>query len=241
MSYTNEQRFIRNQMLLGADCIERLAACHVVIVGLGGVGSYAAEAVARAGVGKLTLVDHDDVDVSNINRQLCALTSTVGQKKAEVVAVRLQDINPQAQIDAKVMFYDETHREELFAEPIDYIIDAIDSVGAKLDLIETAIKRGIPIISALGTGNKLDPSQLTITDLSKTSVCPLARVVRRELKVRGIVHHEVLYSTEQPLKPLELVTPSEGKRSVPGSIAWVPSCAGLMMGGHVIRKLMGIL
>jgi len=241
MEYTNEQRFIRNQMLLGEDCIRKLALCHVLIVGVGGVGSYAAEAVARSGVGKLTLIDHDDVDVSNINRQLCALTSTVGQKKAEVVAARLSDINPQAVIVPKVMFYDETHREEVFAEPIDYIIDAIDSVGAKLDLIETAINRGIPIISALGTGNKLDPSKLTITDLSKTSVCPLARVVRRELKARGIVHHEVLYSTEEPIKPLELVKPSEGKRSVPGSIAWVPSAAGLMMGGHVVQKLLGLI
>ena len=238
MGYTNEQRFIRNQMLLGEDCIEKLALCHVVIVGVGGVGSYAAESIARAGVGKITLIDHDEVDVSNINRQLCALTSTVGQKKAEVMAARLLDINPHADICAKVMFYDETHREEVFSEPIDYIIDAIDSVGAKLDLIETAIKREIPIISALGTGNKLDPSRLTITDLSKTSVCPLARVVRRELKARGIIHHEVLYSTEEPIKPLDLVTPSEGKRSVPGSISWVPSVAGLMMGGHVVLKLM---
>ncbi len=237
MEYTNDKRFIRTQMLLGVNSTEILSKKHVVVVGLGGVGSYAVEAIARAGVGKITVIDHDTVDVSNINRQLYALSSTVGRNKADVSRERILDINPNAKVVSKVMFYNSDCREEIFSTPIDYIIDAIDSVTAKLDLIETAISRNIPIISALGTGNKLDPTRLTISDISKTSVCPLARVIRRELRVRGIIHHEVLYSTEEPITPLNLENSNDIRRSVPGSIAWVPSCAGLMLAGHVIQKL----
>ncbi len=237
MDYSLDPRFIRTQMLLGLDSISKLSDKHVVIVGLGGVGSYAAEAIARSGVGKITVVDNDTVDISNINRQLYALTSTIGRNKSDVSAERIRDINPDANVISKTMFYSAECREELFSSHIDYIIDAIDSVTSKLDLIETAISRNIPIISALGTGNKIDASKLTISDISKTSVCPLARVIRRELRNRGITHHEVLYSTEEPISPLNLESPSDGRRSVPASISWVPSCAGLLMAGHVIQKL----
>lgn len=231
------QRFIREEMLLGKQAMERLAQAHVAVFGIGGVGSYAAEALARAGVGRLTFIDNDTVGESNINRQLIALTSTLGRPKAEVMAERARDINPNAGVRAIVGLYSAETREEFFAERYDYIIDAIDLVSCKLDLIQTAMERGVPIISSLGTGNKLDPTKFEITDISKTKNCPLARVMRKELRSRGIEHHKVLYSPEEPLKPAELETPPPGRRSIPGSVSWVPSCAGLMLAGEAVKEL----
>ena len=229
--------FLRTRMLLGDDAMDRLASSHVAVFGLGGVGSYAVEALARSGVGELTLVDRDTLSPSNINRQLYALHSTVGQPKAEVAARRCLDINPALRVNTLCKTYDADHREAFFTAKYDFIIDAIDLVSCKLDLISQALARGIPIISALGTGNKLDPSLLCVSDISKTSGCPLARVMRRELKDRGIRHLPVVFSPEQPAEARQLDTPDPGRRSVPASVSWVPSCAGLMLGGYVVRQL----
>ena len=228
------ERSIRTAMLLGENAIETLAGKHVAVFGVGGVGGYCAEALARAGVGALTLVDDDTVSVSNLNRQLVALQSTIGMPKTEVMAARIREINPDCRVTVLTKRYTEETREAFFSLGFDYVADCIDSVACKTSLIETAIQRQIPIISAMGTGNKLDPTKFVITDLSKTSGCPLARVMRRELKQRGILHHTVLYSTEQAIKPL--FQPDEGK-AVPGSVSWVPSCAGLMLAGHIIQQL----
>ncbi|MEA5142592.1 MAG: tRNA threonylcarbamoyladenosine dehydratase [Oscillibacter sp.] len=230
-----KEQFIRTEMVLGSDAMDTLSRSHVLVVGLGGVGSYAAEVLARAGVGRLTLVDQDTVSISNLNRQLEALHSTVGMPKAEAVAARCRDIHPEIQAQPLCMSYDAQHRFSSW--DFDYIVDAIDLVSCKLDLIEQALGHKVPIISALGTGNKLDPSHLCITDLSKTSVCPLARVMRRELRARGIEHLKVVYSPEPAAQPLPLEAPPPGRRSVPASVPWVPSCAGLMMGGAVVMDL----
>jgi len=231
------ERFIRTEMILGSDAMDRLRGSHVAVFGLGGVGSYAVEALCRSGVGELTLVDQDTLSVSNINRQLFALSSTVGLPKAEAAAQRCRDINPDIIVHPVCATYDAQHREDFFIAPYDYIVDAIDLVSCKLDLIEQAQKRGIPILSALGTGNKLDPSRLCITDISKTSGCPLARVMRKELRARNIHHLKVVFSPEEPAETLPLEAPPPGRRSVPASVAWVPSCAGLMMAGAVIQDL----
>lgn len=232
-----QQQFLRTQMIFGEEAMLLLQNSHVAVFGLGGVGSYAVEALARSGVGELTLIDDDTVSVTNLNRQLEALHSTVGQPKADVIAARCRDINPDIVLHPIAARYDAAHRWDFFTAQYDYIIDAIDTVSSKLDLIETAHKRGIPILSALGTGNKLNPSLLQITDISKTYNCPLARVVRKELKARGITHLNVLFSPELPAKPEALETPPPGRRSVPASVTWVPGCAGLMMGGEVVRQL----
>ncbi|MDR0889053.1 MAG: tRNA threonylcarbamoyladenosine dehydratase [Oscillospiraceae bacterium] len=231
------QQFIRTEMMLGRQAMERLSKAHVIVFGIGGVGSYAAEALARAGVAALTLVDNDTISESNINRQLCALHSTVGQYKSDVMAARVRDINPACSVTSMPELYNEERKELFFSQSYDYIVDAIDLVSCKLSLIQTAKERGIPIISAMGTGNKLDPSRFAITDISNTSGCKLARVVRRELRARGITQHTVLFSDEPPCTPLPLETPPPGRRSVPASVSWVPSCAGLMLAGYVIREL----
>lgn len=228
------ERYTRTAMLLGTEAIEKLQSKHVAVFGIGGVGSFCAEALARAGVGALTLVDDDTVSVSNLNRQLVALQSTVGTPKTEVMAQRIRDIAPDCKVAIMTRRYEPQSRDSFFETTYDFIADAIDSVACKTDLIVTAIEKNIPIISAMGTGNKLDPTKFVVTDLSKTSGCPLARVMRRELKQRGILHHTVLYSTEPAIKPL--FQPDDGK-AVPGSVAWVPSCAGLMMAGHIIQQL----
>ena len=232
-----EEQFLRTAMILGPDAVDRLRGCHVAVLGLGGVGSYAVEALARAGVGELTLVDQDVVSVSNINRQLFALHSTVGLPKAEVAAARCRDINPDIVVHPLQITYDAAHRELFFSARYDYIVDAIDLVSCKLDLIEQAKARQIPILSALGTGNKLDPSLLQITDISKTSGCPLARVMRKELRARGTHHLKVVFSPEEGCTPLSLEAPPPGRRSVPASVSWVPSVAGLMMAGAVVQDL----
>ena len=224
-------------MILGAPALDKLRRSHVAVFGLGGVGSYAAECLARSGVGTLTLVDQDTVSVSNINRQLCALTSTVGQYKAEVAAARVRDIDPDTVVYPICATYDAAHREEFFSRKFDYIVDCIDLVSCKLDLIQQARLRRIPILSALGTGNKLEPELLRVTDISKTSGCPLARVMRKELRALGIHHLKVVFSPELPHETQQLEAPSPGRRSVPASVAWVPSVAGLMMGGTVVRDI----
>ena len=225
-------------MLLGADAMARLRRCHVIVFGLGGVGSYAAECLARSGVGELTLVDQDTISVTNINRQLYALRSTVGQSKAEVAARRCADIDPELRVHPICATYDAAHRDRFFSTHYDYIVDAIDLVSCKLDLIEQARLRRIPILTALGTGNKLDPTLLQVTDISKTSGCPLARVMRRELRARDIRRLKVVYSPEEPAETQQLEAPPPGRRSVPTTVAWVPATAGLLMGSVVIRDLL---
>ena len=225
-------------MLLGADAMARLRRCHVIVFGLGGVGSYAAECLARSGVGELTLVDQDTISVTNINRQLYALRSTVGQSKAEAAARRCADIDPELRVHPICATYDAAHRDRFFSTHYDYIVDAIDLVSCKLDLIEQARLRRIPILTALGTGNKLDPTLLQVTDISKTSGCPLARVMRRELRARDIRRLKVVYSPEEPAETQQLEAPPPGRRSVPASVAWVPATAGLLMGSVVVRDLL---
>ena len=224
-------------MLLGADAMARLRRCHVIVFGLGGVGSYAAECLARSGVGKLTLVDQDTISVTNINRQLYALRSTVGQPKAEVAARRCADIDPELRVHPICATYDAAHRDRFFSTHYDYIVDAIDLVSCKLDLIEQARLRRIPILTALGTGNKLDPTLLQVTDISKTSGCPLARVMRRELRARDIRRLKVVYSPEPAAETRQLEAPSPGRRSVPASVPWVPSTAGILMASAIVRDL----
>ncbi len=231
------QAFIRQEMLLGSEAMERLAKAHVIVFGIGGVGSYAVEGLARAGIGALTLVDSDTVGISNLNRQLCALHSTLGQYKSDVMAARVRDINPDCRVRSLPLLYNEESKEQFFDRPYDYIVDAIDLVSCKLSLICTARERNIPMISAMGTGNKLDPTQFCITDISKTSGCHLARIMRRELRARGIDHHTVLFSKELPQTPLSMEEPPPGRRSIPASLSWVPSVAGLMLAGHVVQEL----
>ena len=232
-----EEAFLREEMLLGARAMECLRRAHVIVFGIGGVGSYAAEGLARAGIGRLTLVDNDTVGMTNLNRQLCALHSTLGQYKSDVMAARVRDINPDCRVTSLPELFSEETKERFFTEAYDYIVDAIDLVSCKLSLIQTAKERCIPIISAMGTGNKLDPTRFCITDISKTSGCHLARIMRRELRSRGILHHTVLYSEELPMTPEELEAPPPGRRSIPGSVSWVPSCAGLMLAGYVVQAL----
>ena len=228
----------RSLLLFGEEKLKALQEANVLVVGLGGVGAYAAEMLARSGVGKMTIADSDCVGESNINRQLIALHSTIGRPKSEVLAERLRDINPDIIVHPVCATYDAAHREDFFTARYDYIVDAIDLVSCKLDLIEQAQQRGIPILSALGTGNKLDPTLLQITDISKTSGCSLARVMRKELRARNIHHLKVVFSPEEAHETNQMEAPPPGRRSVPASVAWVPSCAGLMMGGAVVQDLM---
>ena len=235
-----DQRFLRNEMLWGREGQERLAASHVILFGLGGVGSYTAECLARSGIGELTLVDSDTVSVTNINRQLEAATSTVGMAKADAVAARIRDINPSAILHPIQALYDAGHRDCFFPDGCryDYIVDAIDLVSCKLDLLETARRLNIPLIMALGTGNKLDPTQLRLADISETYGCPLARVMRKELRSRGIHHQKVVFSPEEPAPTIQLEAPPPGRRSVPASNPWVPATAGLLLGSAVVRDIL---
>lgn len=233
-----EQRTIRQLMLLGEDAMQKLEHSHVAVFGLGGVGSWCAEALARSGVGTLTLIDQDTVGESNINRQLCALDSTLDRPKAEVMAARVRDINPAIDVRPIVGSYCGEDREAFLAE-YDYVADAIDLVKNKVDLIKTCTERHIPIISALGTGNKKDASLLSITDISKTYGCALARVVRKELRNVGIEHLDVVFSPEEPMEPTQFEAPPPGRRSIPGSLVWVPATAGMLMCQHVVTKLIG--
>lgn len=233
------ERTMRAQMLLGSGAMDKLRAAHVAVFGLGGVGSWCAEGLARSGVGELTLIDQDTASRSNINRQLCALESTLDLPKAEVMAARARDINPDITVHTVVGCYTAAERERFFVD-YDYVVDAIDLVSCKVDLIMSCRGRGIPIISALGTGNKRDASLLKITDISKTYGCALARVVRKELRARGVEHHTVVFSPEKPMRPEQLEAPPPGRRSVPGSLVWVPASAGLLLCQHVVTRLTGL-
>lgn len=234
------EEFSRTELLLGPEAMERLRRAQVLVFGIGGVGAYVAEALARSGVGRLILVDHDTVSLSNLNRQLIATHETVGRRKVDVMKERILSINPSAEVEARAEFLTE---ETLAAFPLatcDYIVDAIDTVSSKLALAQRAEALGVPLISCMGAGNKLDPSQFRFADVYETSVCPLARVMRRELKARGVKKLRVLYSTEPPLKPAvpeAMLRENPGKRQLPGSVAFVPSVAGLMIGGEVVRNL----
>ena len=227
---------IRTRMLLGEQAMEQLKSAHVAVFGLGGVGSYVAECLARSGVGELTLIDSDSVSESNINRQSIALHSTVGREKALVMAERIRDINPDCILHPIVGSYTAAERERFWGN-YDYVADCIDLVSCKLDLILSARERKIPILSALGTGNKLDASLLRITDISKTVGCPLARVMRKELRARGIQHLKVVYSPEEAAETEQCEAPPPGRRSVPASAPWVPPVAGFLMAGEIVREL----
>lgn len=231
-----DERTLRQRMLLGDEAMEKLWNSHVAVFGLGGVGSWCAEALARAGVGRLTLIDQDTVSLTNVNRQIIALSSTVDRPKAEVMAERIYDINPAIRTNPIVGTYRAEDRERFFAD-YDFVVDAIDLVSCKLDLILSCRERDIPIISALGTGNKKNAALLEITDISKTYGCALARVMRKELRARGINHLDVVFSPEEPMEPEQLEAPPPGRRSVPGSLVWVPASAGLLMAQHVVERL----
>lgn len=235
-----QESFLRTEMLLGSAAIAALNRAHVAVFGLGGVGSWCAEALARSGVGRLTLIDHDEIGVTNLNRQVEALRSTIGQAKAGAMAARIHDINPHCVTLPIVARYLPENREDFFTADYDYIVDAIDLVSSKLDLIETALTRGIPIISALGTGNKLDASLFRVADLSKTEGCSLARVIRKELGKRGIRHHKVVFSPELPQQPTQLEEPPPCRRSVPASVPWVPPVAGFLLAGEVVKNLIKV-
>ncbi|HWP51363.1 MAG TPA: tRNA threonylcarbamoyladenosine dehydratase [Clostridia bacterium] len=232
-----KEQFCRSAMLLGEEAIERLAQKQVAVFGIGGVGSFCTEALARAGIGGLTLFDSDEIAVSNINRQIIALHSTVGRPKTEVMRERILDINPDASVEAHQVFYTPENADQFDLSCCDYVVDAIDTVSAKLELIERATRLGVPIISSMGTGNKLDPSCFAISDIRKTSVCPLARVMRYELRRRGIQSLKVLYSTEMPIDSKTFEPPAPGRHKTPGSVSFVPSVAGLMIAGEVIKDL----
>lgn len=236
-------QFARTELLIGAEGMERLARARVAVFGIGGVGGYAVEALARSGIGTLDLIDHDKVSVTNLNRQIFALNSTLGKYKVDVAKERILDINPKAQVHVHKVFYlPDTAGQFDFAE-YDYVIDAIDTVTGKLALIEHAQAAGTPVISAMGAGNKMDPSAFQAADIYETSVCPLAKVMRRELKKRGIRKLKVVYSKEQPLQPRaagkERAAEKEEctSRTVPGSNAFVPSVAGLILAGEVVKDL----
>lgn len=230
--------FSRAELLLGEEALEKLRSARVALFGIGGVGSFAAEALARGGVGHITLVDGDTVSITNINRQLIALHSTVGKEKTAVMAERIADISPETEVETYPVVYGAENRDLLDFSTYDYVIDAIDTVTSKLILIEEAKKAGVPVISCMGTGNKFHPERFEVTDISKTSVCPLAKVMRKELKVRGIKNVKVVYSKEEPQKPAE--SKETGKRQIPGSLSFVPPVAGLLLAGEVIRHIAGI-
>lgn len=236
-------QFSRTEMLLGSNSTKHLSQCRVAVFGLGGVGSYTTEALARCGVGCLDLIDGDVVSVSNINRQLYALHSTVGNAKTEVAKRRIADINPSALVNGHYFFFDKTTADMLEFDKFDYVVDAIDTVTSKLLLAEICAKKSIPLISCMGTGNKLDPTAFEIADVFETEMCPLAKVMRRELRKRNINSLKVVYSKEVPTKPSQDDCPEQpegSRRSIPGSVAFVPSVAGLIVAGEVIKDLLGI-
>lgn len=235
------EAFSRTAALLGEEAVARLAAAHVCVIGLGGVGSYVTEVLARGGIGRLTLVDADCVAESNRNRQLCALSSTIGKPKAEVLAARVREINPACEVTALPIRYTGT---ELALSDFDYIADAIDTVADKLNLIENAAKASVPILSCMGTGNKLDPMAFRVCDIEKTTGCPLAKRIRIALRKRGVKHLQVVFSNEPPVKPL---TPADSDaqdidlmhpaRTIIGSVPWVPPAAGLLLAGTILQQI----
>lgn len=232
-----EERFSRTALLLGENGVERLKNSRIAVFGVGGVGSFTVEALARLGVGHITLVDPDKVAESNLNRQLIALHSTLGMYKVDAAKARIADINPDAEVEALKMFYLPENADEFDVSRFDCIVDAIDTVSAKIELIVRAKKAGVAIVSSMGTGNKLHPEMLEIADISGTSVCPLARVMRRELRARGIEHLDVVYSKEEAIKPREDITLENGKKTV-GSVSFVPSAAGILIASKVCEIIL---
>ena len=225
----------RTEALIGEVALEKLKNSHVIVFGIGGVGGYVVEALARCGVGEFDLVDADKVSQSNINRQIIALQSTVGQYKTEAMKARISDINPTAKVNVFNLFYLPENENQFDFSTYDYVVDAVDTVSAKLSIIEKAKQAGVPVISAMGAGNKLDPTAFEVADISKTSVCPLAKVMRRELKKRGIDHLKVVYSKEE--RKCFGITDSESGKLSPASISFVPSVAGLIIASEVIKDL----
>lgn len=234
--------YSRTELLIGEEGVSRLKKSSVMVFGVGGVGSHCIEALARSGVGKLILVDNDVVSMTNINRQSIAYHSTVGKYKTEIMRDRIKDICPEIEVVTYETFVLPENIDTLFTEKVDYIIDAIDTVTTKLVLVEMAKEKNIPIISSMGTGNKLHPERFEVTDIYKTSVCPLCKVMRKELKARGIRKLKVLYSKEQPVDTSgKVIEEKMGKRrSLPGSISFVPPVAGLIIAGEVVRELAGV-
>lgn len=233
--------FSRTELIIGRSSVEVLKLAKVAVFGIGGVGSFTTEALARSGIGRFLLVDDDEVCLTNLNRQLVALNSTIGQPKVEVMKARILDINPAAEVEIKQSFYLPENADEILSDDIDYIVDAIDTVTAKIDLAVQARNRGIPIISVMGAGNKLDPTRFEVSDISQTTYCPLAKVMRKELKLLGIRKLKVVYSKEQPLKPTaDSPEASAKRRFIPGSISFVPPVAGLIAAGEVIKDLIAL-
>ena len=234
-----QEQFSRTGLLLGEEAVEKLQRARVAVFGLGGVGGYVVEALARAGVGQLDLIDRDTVSLSNLNRQILATHKTIGMDKTEAARQRVLDINPDAVVRVQNLFYGPDTASCLDFSRFDYIVDAIDTVTAKLSMVEQARAAGTPIICCMGTGNKLDPSRFQVADISKTTMCPLARVMRKELGKRGIRHLTVVYSQEEALSPTgwEEEAAASGKRQIPGSVSFVPGAAGLILAGEVIRDL----
>lgn len=230
----NESPFCRTERLLGSEGLRRLRASRVAIFGVGGVGGYVAEALARSGVGALDLIDHDTVSISNLNRQIIALRSTVGRKKVEVMAERIADIDPSIAVTVHDTFYLPETASAFDFRPYSYVVDAIDTVAGKVGLVLQAREAGVPILSAMGAGNKSDPSRFRLADLSETRVCPLARAMRTALRKHGIEHLRVVYSEEPPLCPLD------GEERAPGSLAFVPSAVGLLIASEVVKTLCGV-
>ena len=230
------EQFTRTELLLGQEAMDRLRHSHVAVFGIGGVGGYAAEALARAGSGRLDLIDHDKVSITNINRQIIASFDTIGKDKADVMKDRIMSVNPNAAVSVFKCFYLPENADAFDLGKYSYVVDAVDTVTAKIELAVRAKEAGVPVISCMGTGNKLNPFRFEIADIYSTSVCPLAKVMRRELRKRNIPRLKVLYSKEEPIKKYL----SEQGRAVPGSISFVPSAAGLMIASEVVRDIIGI-
>lgn len=233
------EQFSRTGLLLGEEAMDRLSKSHIAVFGVGGVGGFTIEALARCGVGSLDIIDNDTVALTNLNRQIIALKSTIGKYKVDVMKERILDINADAEVKCYKSFYLPENADEFDFSKYDYIVDAIDTITAKIDLAVRAQNERIPLISCMGAGNKLDPTKFEVTDIYKTSVCPLAKVMRKELKARGVKKLKVVYSKEEAVKPLESKEITN-KRTVPGSISFVPSVAGLIIAGEVIKDIAGI-
>ncbi len=232
-----EDQYSRTRLLLGQAALDKLRRSRVAVFGVGGVGGYAVEALARSGVGRLDLIDSDTVSLSNLNRQIIATHSTVGQYKVDAAAARIKDIDPTIEVRTYKIFYTPETADQFDFTRYDYVVDAIDTVTGKLALVERARQAGVPILSCMGAGNKLDAAAFEVADIGKTAMCPLARIMRKELRKRGITHLKVVYSQEEALEPLEEIETEGQRRPVPGSVAFVPGAAGLIAAGEVIKDL----
>lgn len=232
------ETFKRTELLIGAEGIERLKRAKVAVFGVGGVGGYAVEALARSGIGHFLLVDNDVVSESNLNRQIIALHSTIGKQKTQVMKERIADICPETEVETRECFFLPENADTFSFEAYDYVVDAIDTVSGKLALAECCQKAGTRIISAMGAGNKMDPTKFVVTDIYRTEVCPLARVMRRELKKRGIPALKVVYSTETAMTPRQQILSGDGRKTTPGSMAFVPGAAGLILASEVVKDIL---